>query len=378
MTDTRPIWLAGLLAALLATAPFSAARTIAVPDDHATIGDALLGAEAGDFVLVSCGVYRERNLRVPSGVTLWSATLQPDCVVIDAQGRGRVFIFEDCDSTTAVVGFTLRGGRTTHDGGLVVARDAAVRLSRCRFEAGEAQRGGAFACRGERSPRLEECVFTGNAARTLGGAVLWRSTAPGRMIGCRFSSNMAIGGGALAVSAGTDLRLERTRLVANEAGNVGGAVWVGGGELELRDCVLARNVGGLGGSAMAIAGGRPRLVGCTITGNLADADGAAVTLVRGGLVGERTLLAYNTPAAVDGTPTVAVELAACNIYGHPGGDWAGPAAGFAGRRENFSADPLFCRPVTPDYALRGGSPCLPGGRGGATTVLVGATGRGCD
>ncbi len=378
MSDARTICLAGWLATLLALATTVSARTIAVPDDHGTIGEALLTAEAGDFVLVSCGVYRERNLRVPSGVTLWSATLQPDCVVIDAQGRGRVFIFEDCDSTTAVVGFTLRGGRTEHDGGGVVVRDAAPRLSRCRFEGGEAQRGGALACRGTRSPRLEDCVFTRNLALTLGGAVLWRSTAPDRMIGCRFVGNSSIGGGALAVSAGTDLRLERTRFVNNEAGNAGGAVWIGGGRLELRDCVLARNVGGLGGSAVAVAGGQPRLVGCTIVENQGDTDGAAVTLVRGGLVGERTLFADNTPGALTGTATFAVELTACNIHGHRRGDWTGPAAGFAGRLENFSADPRFCRPVTPGYALRGDSPCLPGGRGGATKVLVGATGRGCD
>ncbi|MFH1843380.1 MAG: hypothetical protein ABIF77_09230, partial [bacterium] len=110
--------------------------TIAVPDDVATIGAALARARSGDIVLVSCGTYREHDLVVPSGVTMWSGTLRPECVVIDAGGRGRVLVCNDADSTTAVVGFTLTGGIAggTGDagrGGAVFCRDAAVKLARC-------------------------------------------------------------------------------------------------------------------------------------------------------------------------------------------------------------------------------------------------------
>jgi hypothetical protein len=362
---------------LVALAPTASARTIAVPEDHATITAALEAAQSGDFVLVGCGTYRERNLRLKSGVSLWSATLQPDCAVIDAGGRGRVFVFEDCDSTTVVVGFTLRGGFTEYDGGLVVCRDAGPRLSRCRLEGGSALRGGAVASRGARGPILEDCTLSGNVAGTIGGAVFWRSGGGSRLTRCTIESNVAASGGAIALAAEGELLLEDCTILDNDAGTAGGAIWMSAGDLEVRGSVLARNRGGLGGAAIATFGGQTRLVGCTLAENLSDAAGGAVLLDRGDLTGERTLLAFNGPAAIQGSTAGTLDLSHCNIFGHPAGDWSGAAAPLDGRRWNFSADPRFCEPTGRLYAVRAGSPCLPGGRPGASAVLVGARGQGC-
>lgn len=367
-----------LVLTTLLPAATATARTIAVPDDYPTIGEALASARAGDFLLIGCGVYRERNLTLPAGVTLWSATLQADCVVIDAQGRGRVFFCQDADSTTSVVGLTLRGGYTVNDGGLVFADDAAVKFSRCRFEGGAATRGGAIAAVGSRGPTLEDCVLVGNVASRAGGAVYWRAGGRGRLERCELARNMALDGGAIAAAGPADVTIMQCRILANEAGGTGGAVWLDGGNLRLERSVIARNVGGLGGSALASLGGRPQLINCTVVENEADIDGTAI-LARSGMVrGEWSLLAYNQPGSIGSQPGGYVDLVGCNIYGHPQGDWVGPVATLREDPSNFSADPQFCGIASMSYGLRRGSPCLPGGRDGRTAQLVGAIGQGCD
>lgn len=365
--------------ALVAGQGPTAARTLAVPDTYPTIGAALAEAVAGDFVLVSCGVYRERNLRVPPGVSLWSATLQPDCAVIDAEGRGRVLEFVGCDSTTAVVGLTLRGGRADALGGLVLCRDAAPRLNRCRLEGGQAERGGALACTGERGPSLTDCEIVGNTASDRGGGVFWAAQASGSLTRCTLVDNTALNvGGGLAVSAAAELRLQTCRAIGNAAGVTGGGIWLGAGRLDLRDCVLARNAGGLGGGAVASGAARVEMLGCTLAENLTDRGGAALYLHEGALAARRTLVAFNRPAAVAGEPTIPPLVQQSNVYGHAAGDWTGPLAPLAERSDNFSADPLFCERGTGLYDVRAGSPCLPGNRPVGEPVRIGARGQGCD
>lgn len=354
------------------------AATLAVPEDYATIGDALAAATAGDFVLVGCGTYRERNLHVKAGVSLWSATLQPDCVTIDAEGRGRVLMFDACDTTTAVVGLTLRGGVTPNDGGAILCRDASPRIARCRIEGSQARRGGGLASLGNRGPILEDCVIAGNSATEHGGGVFWDADGSSRLSRCTITDNTASMGAGMALADVGNVLFEHGSITENAAGSLGGGIWIAEGGLEVRNSILARNAGGLGGSALASQSARPRLLGCTVVDNVADHSGSAIHLGAGAsLLGERLLLAFNSPAAVGGGRTASIDLSHCNIHGHRDGDWAGPLAGLAGRRGNFTADPRFCDRADGVYSLQSGSPCLPGGRPGVADVLVGARGRGC-
>jgi hypothetical protein len=382
LTSTRMTSAAIGLALLVMSTPMlqrtASAATLAVPEDYATIGDALAAATAGDFVLVGCGTYRERNLQVKAGVSLWSATLQPDCVTIDAQGRGRVLMFDACDTTTAVVGLTLRGGVTSNDGGAILCRDAAPRIARCRIEDSQARRGGGLASLGNRGPVLEDCVIAGNSATEHGGGIFWNVGGSSRLSRCTISGNTATVGGGLAMTDAGNLLIEHGSIVENTAGSLGGGIWIADGGLELRDSILARNAGGLGGSALASQSARPRLLGCTVVDNVADHSGPAIHLGAGAsLLGERLLLAFNSQAAVGGDQAASIDLSHCNIHGHRDGDWAGPLADLAGRRGNFSADPRFCDRADGVYSLQSGSPCLPGGRPGAAGALVGARSRGC-
>ncbi len=56
------------------------AKTLSVPGSSPTIKGAMIQAQPGDIVLVSCGTYYENDIFLKSGVALWSGTLQPGCV----------------------------------------------------------------------------------------------------------------------------------------------------------------------------------------------------------------------------------------------------------------------------------------------------------
>ena len=366
-----------LLVVAAAGVPGVAARTIAVPDEVPTIGEAMQGARAGDIILVGCGVYREHDIRVRPGVSLWSGTLQPDCVVIDAGGRGRVLIFEACDGTTAVVGLTLRGGRSDGDGGAVLCKDGAPRISRCIIQGSSARRGGGLLATGNAAPQLEDCVFTDNSAVLHGGGVAWDTDAIGRIQRGTFERNEALAGGGLAVLRGDALVLDQVTFAANVAAGSGGGVWMGRGAPELRHCLLVGNHGGLGGGGLALRGGNPRVVSCTIADNVAEVAGAGVLVRDASPLIDHTIIAFNQASSLVIAGAGRPRLSATNLYGHRDGDWVGAVATQARQNGNFTGDPRFCGRAAGRYDLRAGSPCLPGGRPGAD-ALVGALDRGCN
>ena len=352
------------------------ARTISVPGNSPSIKGAMIQARAGDIILVSCGTYREANIQVKPGVSLWSGTLQPDCVTIDADGQGRCLLFSEADTTTSVAGFTLRGGQAHGSGiagwgGAVLCVDSAPRITRCIMTGNRADHGGALAATGRRGPRLEMCELTANEAESQGGAVHW-SAANGALVGCTMQRNHAsLRGGAFSGQDG-DIVFESCLLRDNSAGNVGGALNLHRTDALLQGTILAANQGGLSGGALACREASPVLRQCTLHANEADGDGTVLSLDRahptldGCLVtgsGERLV------AATDSQPVIRQS----NVFGHQGSQWPGILANLQTGAGNLAADPLYCAPTAGDFHLRANSPCL-AGNGGAH---IGALGQGC-
>jgi hypothetical protein len=100
-----------LIFAIGVSATTAHATTWRVPDDAPTIQTGIDTAGVGDTVLVACGEYFERHIVMKSGVVLRSETGDPDCVTIDGQYEGSVFLCQDVDSAASIEGFTItRGG----------------------------------------------------------------------------------------------------------------------------------------------------------------------------------------------------------------------------------------------------------------------------
>jgi hypothetical protein len=161
--------LVGLAVATLAASAHSA--TIHVPADQPTIQAGINAAAAGDTVEVACGTYYEHDIVLMSGVTVRSATVQPGCVVIDAQHLGRIF-FLDKVTGAAVRGITLTGGDPNFDhGGAVIAYTSSVTFDDCHFLNNQTiYEGGAIAVNTS-SVTLTGCLLAGNSAGNTGGAL---------------------------------------------------------------------------------------------------------------------------------------------------------------------------------------------------------------
>jgi len=364
-------WLAvGLL--VLASAAVRSA-TLSVPEDAPTIQGAMLKARPGDIILISCGTYLENGIHVKPGVALWSGTLQPSCVTVDAQGRGPVFIFSGADTTTALVGMTLTGGQADL-GGAVQIRSGSPRLSNCIFTGNEAGSGGAIHADKESRPALKNCLFRSNTARRTGGALVAEGGL--RLQECAFEGNVALLGGALYLNPGASLQAFSSSFLNNEAGNTGGAIHLQGAEAGIHRAVFAGNLGGLGGAALSLNDSRLELDSCTLVGHGADADGA-VLAVQGPAPGIVNTIVAFSEAEILRTDSRVPSFRGCNLWGNRHGDWVSNLRSLAGKENNISRDPLFCAPEYGNYTLKNTSSCLPEHNPSGNKGLVGAFGAGC-
>lgn len=280
-------------------------RRLRVPEDFASIGEALAASFPGDSVFVACGTYFESGLTVMDGVYLGSVDGDPDCVTLDALGQGRILNALDSDSLT-VRGITFRNGQTQGNGGAILF-NGRIDLLDCRFFSNEAVHGGAVSgmiyMDGSRvircgfgqnvasgrggamhavEGRFRECVFTGNTAGQAGGALCADASADygyaddlGELADCRFEYNTAQIGGAILAGG---LECTDCEFLANEASIRGGAI--SGSDLDMVDCRLSHNrTQGNGGAIDNQITFGPRSLymhGCLLDGNHANGSGGGI------------------------------------------------------------------------------------------------------
>ena len=197
---------------------------------YTTVQAAIDAAPQGATVLVSAGSYGRLDLTARA-ISLRSLE-GPAVTFIDGAGTDRCFSMQgEGPGETIVEGFTFRNGFADCGG--------AVRVTLS-------------------SPRFVECVFTGNVGTLHGGAVALHGTAA-EFIGCDFLGNGAGLGGAIWIegepSTGVAL-FDGCVFEGNEAGSIGGAI-LNSGQLELRDCVIERNTSLIaGGGASFLSQGQ--------------------------------------------------------------------------------------------------------------------------
>jgi len=339
------------VALVLAARPLPA-TTIRVPGDAASIAAGLAAAGAGDTVEVACGTWTEHALQLRPGIVLRSATGDPDCTTIDAEGLERVLFLVGGGDSTEVRGLTLRGGFTTSHGGGFYGRDTDVRITDCRFER--------------------------NRAGNWGGGVAFLGVSSPRLSGCEITGNSALYGGGLYCEVGA-AELERCRFEDNESLRSGGGMqaWYPPSTPRLRDCTFVGNRSLIEpGGGLAVQYGSALVEACTFHANDAPQTGSGVLARQGASVTlERCLIAFGARSDAVGCRSGAtVQVLCSDVHGNAGGDWVGCLEGLEGLGGNFTADPLFCDAPAGDLSLREDSPCLPEATG---CGLVGAFGVGC-
>jgi predicted outer membrane repeat protein len=222
-------WIAVL--SVLAVSAVAVAGVIHVPADQPTIQAGVDAADVGDTVLVATGTYTGPGNR---GVVIGFATVRlmseegSSATVIDCEGAGRaIYVAAGHDTTTAISGFTFRGGFHSYGGGAIYVDDSDPLIADCVFNDNHGGRGGAVRCETWGSPVIRACVFEGNDA-VQGGAIGADYWASPRIKRCSFTSNTCTheGGAVYADSPGYGAGIGDCVFVGNSSGSDGGAVYV--------------------------------------------------------------------------------------------------------------------------------------------------------
>lgn len=179
-----------------------------VPDDAATIQEALDLAESLDTVIVRDDVYAgpgNRNLDFQGkAITLRSENGAANCI-IDCEGSGRGFYFHSGETSSSVVdGFTIINGVTIYSGpfpngwgGAILCVDSSSpTITNCVIKNSSAFSGGGIECYSYCSPTISNCLILANTAQWGGGITCNFSSSP-TITNCTFSGNTAQGGGGI-------------------------------------------------------------------------------------------------------------------------------------------------------------------------------------
>ncbi|MFP4460457.1 MAG: C10 family peptidase [Candidatus Zixiibacteriota bacterium] len=169
-------------------------RTVRVPDDFATIQEAIDSSWSGDTIIVADGTYTgdgNRDIEFGGKAIYLRSENGPDVTILDAEAasddRHRNFLIEKNEGPRCVIdGFTMRGG-VTWDGPGIYVKNSSPTFKNCIIEdqTSWSQGGGAYLNRSD--SRFYNVIFARNSSAWGGGAWLHRSRIA--FVNCVFYGN---------------------------------------------------------------------------------------------------------------------------------------------------------------------------------------------
>ena len=215
--------------------------SLIVPDQYATIQDAIDAAVDGNDIAVRPGTYTGTGNRDISfgGKAVTVRSMDPDnpaivtATVIDCQGstadRHRGFVFDSGEERDSVLdGLTITNGYTTSQGGGVLCIESSPTLKNCVFKNNTSDFvGGGMFTTAVSNPKLVNCTFTNNTAECAGGGFgifsEWYPEAKAKLVNCTFKNNVAAYGGGICYGELYELTLLGCTFSENSA-HYGGAI----------------------------------------------------------------------------------------------------------------------------------------------------------
>jgi predicted outer membrane repeat protein len=364
-------------------APATHAATLTVPDDHATVAEALSAAAAGDRIEIAPGTYREYDLVLPPGVNIVGMGDTPGDVVVDAEGRGRVFLAEGILHATYLRNLTMTGGlatgETSYDrsGGALLVNNSFIQVIGCQFlnNAADAQGGAVRAT--SSTLIIDDCLFDSNTATDGGGGAIDCSYGSSPLIkNCRFTLNQASWGGAISCRANASPQVINSFFQDNEAvGNrgFGGAVFTDNEALPtFTGSTFHRNKARYGGALACFENSETNLQNCTLVANESSVEGGGLFTNDASPSVACSIIAYQVGKGITAMGNAIPVITDTDLFGNSSGDWVGPIEDVGGTDGNMADDPMFCH-LDPGpgegFTLPPESPCA---TGTGTCEVIGA------
>ena len=177
------------------------ATIINVPDDHATIQQAIDNAQHRDTVQVAPGEYTENINLLGRDIVLLGNPLNPSETIITAAEDGSVVSYSRGETRNSrLSGFTITGGTGNqiddqHYGGGIYIFESSPVIDHCIIIDNHVDYGGgAVACIIGR-PRFDYCLIYSNSSETYGGALYADWQAWPEFWDCTITGNRAENGG---------------------------------------------------------------------------------------------------------------------------------------------------------------------------------------
>lgn len=366
--------------------------------------NAAAAVTGGDEVWVKAGTYNE-NVTMKSGVDIYGGfdgaeTMRSErdpetnVTIIDGRSKNSVLKAVGLKLAVTIDGFTLRNGKTTY-GGIIYCKSCTMTVSQNVITQGIATyRGGGIYAQ-QCVITVEDCTISNNNARFRGGGIE-ATHSNVEIVNNEVLENIS------QVGAGVSVEYDSTGLVQfnnvhnNNAGisGGGGGIFIGWRAVpEVLDNIVAENLAKYGagiyiyysnavfasnlvrdnvatqiGAGYLIAGiAKPTIVCDTVVSNDAELGGGFAVQYKSEPVIVNTIISLNNAdegGAVYYDTNADPSFSYCDFFSNGANQFYPVAFDPVGVDNNIDDDPTFVDPLTSDYHLDTGSPCIDAGDDG--------------
>jgi len=326
-------------------APLAGRTTFYVPDNYATIQEAIDAVVNGDTVIVRAGSYLEnitfrgKNIEVKSEAG-------PQHTAIDGNLRGTVVSFHAGEGPGAILdGFSVSNGKGS--GGFLDEFGGGIYIS-------------------DSSPTVRNCIVSGNTARDAGGGICCVSSAAiieYNIIRNNVLTSFSTGAGIYCYESSATIT---GNIISNNSADEGAAgIYCKDSSPAIINNIIAGNSAGRFGGGICCSGSSsPVIAFNTITGNSSSLGGGIYCGFHASPTIVNCILWNNTAPPGAGAeihlhdyfPTT-LDIDYCDVGGGLTSVYEGPSATLNWGSHMLDSDPLFAESGAGDFHLTFGSPC---------------------